>query len=67
MFKKRAPIDFTDRSGFARSSAFLRVNKVVYNEARMFVYSENRFCFGYNFARSGHYFGTSILELILPS
>lgn len=56
-----------DRSGFSRSGAFLRVNKLVYNEARVFVYGENRFCFGYNFAKSGNYFGTFIWELILPS
>lgn len=56
-----------NRSGFARSAAFLRVNRLVYNEARVFVYSENRFCFGYNFAKSGKYFGTYTLELILPN
>ena len=66
VFKKRAPIDFMDRSGFPRSAAFLRVNKLVYSEARAFVYGENRFCFGYNFAKSGHYFGTFILELVFP-
>ena len=57
MFKKQAPIDFMDRSGFSRSGAFLRVNKLVYSEARVFVYGENRFCFGYNFSKSGKYFG----------
>ena len=66
MFKKRALIDFTDRNGFAHSAAFLRVNKTVYNEARVFLYGENRFCFGYNFAKSGEYYGTFILELVLP-
>ena len=66
MFEKRAPIDFMDRSGFPRSAAFLRVNKLVYSEARVFVYGGNRFCFGYNFAKSGNYFGTFILELIFP-
>ena len=55
-----------DRSGFSRSAAFLRVNKLVYSEARAFVYGENRFCFGYNFAKSGNYFGTFVWELILP-
>lgn len=45
-----------NRSGFARSAAFLRVNKLVYKEARVFVYSENHFLFGYNFAKSGDYF-----------
>lgn len=43
------------RGGFARSAAFLRVNKVVYNEARAFVYSKNRFIFGPNSDRSGNY------------
>lgn len=66
VFKKRAPIDFMDRSGFPRSAAFLRVNKLVYSEARVFVYGENRFCFGYNFAKSGNYFGTFVLELVFP-
>lgn len=65
MFKKRAPIDFMNRSGFAHSAAFLRVKKSLYDEARVFVYGENRFCFGYNFAKSGKYFGTYTLELIL--
>lgn len=55
-----------NRGGFARSGAFLRVNKVVYNEARVFVYGHNRFLFGHNFAKSGSYFGTYISELILP-
>ena len=55
-----------DRSGFSRSAAFLRVNKLVYSEARVFVYSENRFCFGYNFSKSGKYFGTYPWELIFP-
>lgn len=45
-----------NRSGFARSAAFLRVNKVVYNEARVFVYSQNRFLFGHCLAKSGQYF-----------
>ena len=56
-----------DRSGFSRSAAFLRVNKLVYSEARVFVYGENRFCFGYNFAKSGNYFGRFVLELIFPN
>ena len=53
-----------NRTGFARSAAFLRVNKSVYNEARVFVYSGNRFLFGHNFAKSGDYFGTCKQELL---
>lgn len=45
-----------NRGGFARSGSFLRVNKAVYNEARVFVYGQNRFLFGHNFAKSGSYF-----------
>lgn len=56
VFEKEAPIDFTNRSGFAHSAAFLRVNKVVYNEARAFIYGGNRFVFGYNHSKSGGYF-----------
>lgn len=56
VFKKKAPIDFMNRGGFARSAAFLRVNKVVYNEARVFVYSQNRFLFGHSFSKSGNYY-----------
>ena len=56
MFVKEAQIDFIQRRGFARSAAFLRVNKVVYNEARVFIYSKNRFVFGHSFAKSGQYF-----------
>ena len=55
VFKKDAPVDFRNRSGFAHSAAFLRVNKVVYNEARVFLYSEHRFLFGYNYTKSGNY------------
>ena len=66
VFKNPAPIDFVNRSGFPRSAAFLRVNKVVYNEARAFVYGENRFIFGYNFAKYGEYFGMYILGPSLP-
>lgn len=52
-----------NRNGFARSAAFLRVNKVVYNEARVFIYSENRFLFGHNHAKSGDYFDPVWFEL----
>ncbi|CAD6574060.1 MAG: hypothetical protein ASARMPRED_006449 [Alectoria sarmentosa] len=63
VFKKQAPIDFMNRNGFARSAAFLRVNKVVYNEARVFIYSENRFLFGHNHAKTGDYFDPVWFEL----
>lgn len=51
------------RSGFAHSAGFLRVNKVVYNEARVFIYRENRFLFGYNFSKSGNYWDFAWKEL----
>lgn len=63
VFKGKAPIDFMNRTGFAHSAAFLRVNKVVYNEARVFIYSENRFIFGHNFSKSGRYFESVWKEL----
>ena len=65
VFEKRAPVDFMNRTGFARSAAFLRVNKAISSEARVFVYSQNRFCFGYNFNKSGNYYGEYYLKKIL--
>ena len=56
VFKKKAPIDFMNRNGFAHSAAFLRVNKLVYNEARVFLYSKNHFLFGHNFSKLGAYY-----------
>ena len=56
VFKKPYPVDFLQRCGFAHSSGFLRVNKIVHNEARAFIYGEHRFLFGYNTNKTGEYF-----------
>ena len=55
-FKKEAQIDFRARNGFSHSSAFLRVNKIVYNEARTVLYGMNRFVFDQSTSRLGNYF-----------
>lgn len=51
------------RTGFAHSAAFLRVNRAVYNEARVFLYGENRFVFGHSFSKSGAYYEPTWKEL----
>ena len=51
------------RTGFAHSAAFLRVNRVVYNEARVFLYGDNHFAFGHCFNKSGDYFESKWKEL----
>ena len=55
-FKTKAQIDFKARTGFSHSSAFLRVNKTIYNEARTVLYGKNRFVFDQSTSRLGHYF-----------
>ena len=56
VFKHQNKIIFKSRTGFSHSSAFLRVNKTIYNEARKFLYGENRFIFDQSTSRIGNYF-----------
>ena len=55
-FKTEQQIDFKGRKGFPHSAAFLRVNKAVYNEARVVLYGSNRFVFDQSTCRTGRYY-----------
>jgi len=54
--KDKKQINFKARTGFSHSAGFLGVNKTVYNEARKFLYGENRFIFDQSTSRLGSYF-----------
>ena len=55
-FKKSVRVDFQRRTGFAHTSAFLRVNKAIYNEARYVLYGENHFMLGHNTSKIGNWY-----------
>lgn len=62
-FKSKQQIDFKNRKGFSRSAALLRVNRVIYNEARNILYGENRFIFDQDTHKIGPYYEQEWTEI----
>ena len=60
---REAPLDFVNRRGFCRSSQFLRTCKLVSEEGRAVLYSENSFHFSRSPATRGAFYETQWKEV----
>lgn len=63
VFVTEAPIDFSARAGFARSSAFLRTCRLVHHEGSAVLYGENAFHFERSHRQRGAFFEAEWKEI----
>lgn len=63
VFVKKQPLHFTSKEGFSRSAQFLRTCKLVHEEGREIMYSENSFHFSRSSQARGTYFEADWREI----